>query len=243
MCLGSPHIEKDQVKTTKTLPKKHFEAAALFEPVQKLLENAVCSLLRLESTTSSAAHTDGIYLRCCSHPRAQSSLAEAYNLELEELTRKLFRLHDLNQNGFLEEAELIQLNKKIAMLHYGAGVDKADVTKKYRNLFRSQFDAAGQPVAYPIFGTYMRQVLTEIDPDVQAQIMIMEQFISEASLARKFVHVSSMESLCDAPFVEYLCSSDELTIPRGDTIPEIDIDEALRLVWDNKDITLQVGWL
>ena len=31
-----------------------------------------------------------------------------------------FRKQDLNGNGVLEEEELIKLNQKIAMMHYGA---------------------------------------------------------------------------------------------------------------------------
>jgi len=120
-------------------------------------------------------------------------------------------------NGFLEEAELVQLNKKIAMLHSGKDVDKVAVTEKYRNLFRSQFDPKGQPASYNIFAKYMHQVLDDIDMDVMAQIMIMESFIAEADSARKFFRVPSFESKLDAPFVRYI-SFNDLTAEEPDEV-------------------------
>lgn len=51
--------------------------------------------------------------------------------------RDRFNLQDLNSNGLLEESELIELNEIIAVLHYGADVDRGLLQKKYRNLFRS----------------------------------------------------------------------------------------------------------
>ena len=51
--------------------------------------------------------------------------------------RDRFNLQDLNSNGLLEESELIELNQIIAVLHYGADVDRGLLQKKYRNLFRS----------------------------------------------------------------------------------------------------------
>lgn len=160
--------------------------------------------------TSTAPCTGGVFFKCA---RQQDEIgfddnkltrAEANKRELEELVKNLFRLHDLNKNGFLEEAELIQLNKKIAMLHSGKDVDKVAVTEKYQNLFRSELDPTGQPVSYDIFAKYMHQVLDGIDPDITAQIMIMEQFALEASAARKFFRIPSFESKLDAPFVRYI---------------------------------------
>jgi len=120
---------------------------------------------------------------------------------LEELTEKLFRLHDLNKNGVLEELELIQLNKKIAMLHSGRDTDKEAVAQKFQELFRSRLDPTGQPVPYPVFRKYIQEVLVELDPDVQAQEMILESWIAEAGVARKFFRVKSFESQSDVPFL------------------------------------------
>lgn len=40
------------------------------------------------------------------------------------LIAELFSLQDLNSDGFLDEEELVKLNEKIAMLHYGRDIDR-----------------------------------------------------------------------------------------------------------------------
>ncbi|CAJ1340025.1 unnamed protein product [Effrenium voratum] len=104
------------------------------------------------------------------------------------LLRELFELQDLNSNGFLEESELIELNLIIASLHYG-NVDDALLHKKYQALFRQNLDPHGKPVPFRIFRQHMMKVLDDHDPDTIAQEMIVEQFIAEAQLARKFLGI------------------------------------------------------
>mmetsp|Transcript_74274 Transcript_74274/g.194809 ORF Transcript_74274/g.194809 Transcript_74274/m.194809 type:complete len:219 (+) Transcript_74274:30-686(+) len=137
-------------------------------------------------------------LDCLGFPRASTSAPVASWLRgppskdperarparLEETLAELFRLHDLNSNGLLEEDELILLNEKVAILHHGPGADLEAVRAKYRTLFREQFDPQGTPVAYPIFRKYLLLVLDCIDTDPRAQEMIVEQFAAEASLTR-----------------------------------------------------------
>lgn len=172
--------------------------------------------------TRAAPCIGGAFFKCARQPDEivftdiKPTRAEANKRNLEELIDNLFRLHDLNKNGFLEEAELIQLNKKIAMLHSGKDVDKAAVTEKYQNLFRSQLDPTGQPVSCQIFAKYMHQVLDDIDTDMRAQIMIMEQFVSEAETARKFFRIPSFESKLDAPFVRYISFDESITKASGE---------------------------
>eukprot|EP00435_Cladocopium_sp_Y103_P060954 s1190_g22.t1 len=110
---------------------------------------------------------------------------------LDELIRELFRLQemqkDLNKNDLLEEQELIKLNQKIAMLHYGKGSKDADrdkVEEKYRNHFREHLDAEGRPVNFTKFKDYMEGMLNGIDPDPRAQEMMLEQWIAEAESGR-----------------------------------------------------------
>jgi len=102
---------------------------------------------------------------------------------LEELLEQLFTLHDLNANGVLEEVELVKLNEKIAILHYGRDTDRGEVRRRYSGLFRNRLDAEGQPVAYPRFREYMLQILDELDKDSLTQEMITEQLVAEADLA------------------------------------------------------------
>lgn len=104
---------------------------------------------------------------------------------LEELTQELFRLHDLDGDGALAEQELVRLNEMIAQLHSGKDVDTSEVAARYREVFRSQLDPEGRPVAYEAFRKYARQVLEGLDADPEAQEMIMEQFIAEAQSARE----------------------------------------------------------
>lgn len=104
---------------------------------------------------------------------------------LEDLTRQLFHLHDLNGDGVLEEAELIGLNEKIAMMHHGKDADRAAVRSKYEQLFRSKLDPNGRPVAYDKFRKYAYEVLDGIDRDPDAQELILEQFVAEAYSGRQ----------------------------------------------------------
>eukprot|EP00931_Biecheleriopsis_adriatica_P073732 TRINITY_DN47967_c0_g1_i1.p1 TRINITY_DN47967_c0_g1~~TRINITY_DN47967_c0_g1_i1.p1 ORF type:complete len:237 (+),score=44.70 TRINITY_DN47967_c0_g1_i1:28-711(+) len=102
---------------------------------------------------------------------------------LEAMMQELFRLHDLNANGTLEEVELVKLNEKIAILHCGADADRALVRNRFSTIFRAELDPEGQPVPYSRFRRYMFRMLDAVDPDEPTQAMIMDQFIAEADLA------------------------------------------------------------
>jgi len=111
--------------------------------------------------------------------------------QLEEMLQELFRLHDLNGNGALEEDELVQLNSKVAMLHHGRDTDLEAVKAKYRGLFREKLDPLGRPVGYATFRGYVQQVLNGLDKNPTAQEMIVEQFVAEAGSARTAFRVPS----------------------------------------------------
>merc|ERR1719195_165768 len=119
----------------------------------------------------------------------------------EQMIQELFRLHDLNSNGFLEEDELVQLNTKVAMLHHGKDVDLSAVKAKYRTLFREKLDPGGRPVPYSIFRRYVIEVLDGLDPDPRAQEMVLEQFAAEARSARAVFHAPSFASTTDMTFM------------------------------------------
>lgn len=138
------------------------------------------------------------------------------NVDLVEvLMLRLFELHDLNKNGLLEEAELIQLNKKIAMLHYGKDTDKEKVRTKYQNLFRTELNPEGKPVNYDTFREYIIKVLSEMTADNPVeQQMILEQFIVEAVQARIAFHDPSLESANDAPFVKTISFDEAAAMER-----------------------------
>jgi len=120
---------------------------------------------------------------------------------LEELMTELFCLQDLNGNGVLEEAELIKLNEKIAMLHYGKDTDRQVVKDKYRDLFRNELSVDGEAVSYDTFRTYMYHVLDKIDTDKPSQEMILEQFVAEATEGRAAFRLNSLSSVSDAPWL------------------------------------------
>merc|ERR1719329_574608 len=126
--------------------------------------------------------------------------------ELEENIQMLFRRHDLKGNGVLEEMELIKLNQKIAMLHYGVESKEADadaVAEKYSKLFRENIasDSRGEPIVYPIFREYILKQLDNVDPDPRAQVMIVDQWIAEAESGREAFKYTSMQSESDFPFI------------------------------------------
>jgi len=118
------------------------------------------------------------------------------------LAKELFTLQDLKGDGALEEGELIKLNEKIAMLHYGKDVDKGPVREKFSNLFREKLDPDGKPVPFSVFRKYIFEVLRELDEDPRAQEMILEQFIAEAESARAVFHEHSFMSASDEPFMQ-----------------------------------------
>jgi len=128
--------------------------------------------------------------------------------KIEEMTATLFELHDLNANGVLEEEELIKLNQKIAMLHYGKDVDRNAVRLRYQELFRDRLDPEGKPVPYATFQHYMLEALEALDPDVAAQELILEQIIEEARSARAAFHCDSFTSQSDAQFMPHLTAAD-----------------------------------
>mmetsp|Transcript_32310 Transcript_32310/g.58640 ORF Transcript_32310/g.58640 Transcript_32310/m.58640 type:complete len:196 (-) Transcript_32310:111-698(-) len=124
--------------------------------------------------------------------------------ELEHLMKELFRLHDLNGNGLLEVEELVQLNSKVALLHYGKDCDLMAVKQRYRDLFKERLDAQGRPATYDKFKAYVLQVLNSMDPDPLAQEMILEQFAAEARSARAVFHLPSFSSHADKGFLPHL---------------------------------------
>ena len=146
---------------------------------------------------------------------------------IEDLTLELFKAHDLNDDGLLQEHELINLNVRIAMLHHDkAAVELQDVRDTYQRLFRTKLDHQGRPVRYDIFRRYARGVLEELDPDPEAQEMILEQFVAEARAGR-----DSMEQDCSIEAVKlpekpHVMVEDDILWPK---VPEMKgiIDDAV----------------
>jgi len=116
---------------------------------------------------------------------------------LEDLSRQLFQLHDLNGDGVLEEEELVQLNEKIHVLHHGPDADLSEVRTKYRELFREQLDPNGKPVPYETFKRYTRGMLDGLDPDPESQELILEQFIEEARSGRRAFAIPALSRESD----------------------------------------------
>jgi len=121
---------------------------------------------------------------------------------LEELMRELFRLHDLNNDGLLEEAELVTLNEKIAVMHHGMEIDVGEVASKYRGLFRAKLDMNGNPVQYETFRAYTLEVVNGLDSDPEAQEMILEQFVVEAQTGRQALTIEALLKEADFPLKE-----------------------------------------
>eukprot|EP00931_Biecheleriopsis_adriatica_P013851 TRINITY_DN115366_c0_g1_i2.p1 TRINITY_DN115366_c0_g1~~TRINITY_DN115366_c0_g1_i2.p1 ORF type:complete len:215 (+),score=46.91 TRINITY_DN115366_c0_g1_i2:46-690(+) len=132
--------------------------------------------------------------------------------QLEELVSKLFELHDLRQDGKLDQRELVKLNEKIAKLHYGKKkFDKEEIKTRYETLFRDKLDASGRPVPFKVFRKYMLSLLNEMDTDRNSQEMILEQFIAEAQSARAAFHSPTLNTLSDAEFLSKMSLPDFFT--------------------------------
>jgi len=147
---------------------------------------------------SGAVATSGAQRRSRPLPQSQQD----WTVEWERLMRELFRFHDLNGDGVLEELELVQLNKKIALLHAGDDANTADVAEHFRDLFRARLDPNGQPVSYEAFRKYMVETLNEMDSDEPSQLMILEQFVAEAESGHKLFRSMSMYSASDEPLLQ-----------------------------------------
>lgn len=134
---------------------------------------------------------------------SRSSVSKAKAEErVDELLQKLFELHDLKANGVLEEDELIKMNEKVSLLHYGKDkTDKNAIREKFRGVFREQLDAEGRPVPFSVFRRYMQGLLAGVDADPDAQVMMVEQFIAEAETARQAFRIPSLASESDHLFL------------------------------------------
>ncbi|CAE7747937.1 unnamed protein product [Symbiodinium sp. CCMP2456] len=122
----------------------------------------------------------------------QRSPVEQDAITLQQLR---FELHDLKANGVLEEDELIKMNEKVSLLHYGkAETNKEAIREKYKGVFREHLDANGKPVPFSVFREYMQGVLNDIDTDPEGQVMMVEQFIAEAESARQAFRYPSLIS-------------------------------------------------
>lgn len=131
--------------------------------------------------------------------RAKDSYADQSNevdpRRLEELIRELFAAHDLNDDGLLQESELVTLNERIAVLHHGKqGAEVQTIRETYRQLFRTKLDPHGRPVAFDVFQKYARELVNELDNDPEAQEMILEQFVAEAKSGRQAMDLISVIS-------------------------------------------------
>eukprot|EP00930_Biecheleria_cincta_P064470 TRINITY_DN50049_c0_g1_i1.p1 TRINITY_DN50049_c0_g1~~TRINITY_DN50049_c0_g1_i1.p1 ORF type:complete len:308 (-),score=52.97 TRINITY_DN50049_c0_g1_i1:108-905(-) len=149
--------------------------------------------------------------------RAKDAYAEGASevdlRRLEDLTRELFKAHDLNDDGMLQEMELVKLNEQIAILHHGKSQDEiAAVRETYHKLFRTKLDPDGRPVPYEVFRKYARGVLEELDSDPEAQEMILEQFVAEAKAGRDAMDVASLMPDDSAPLEQRLA---EIPSARG----------------------------
>lgn len=133
--------------------------------------------------------------------RSSASKAQAEE-RVDELLQKLFELHDLKSNGVLEEDELIKMNEKVSLLHYGKDkTDKNAIREKFRGVFREQLDSEGRPVPFSVFRRYMQGLLAGVDADPDAQVMMVEQFIAEAETARQAFRIPSLASESDHLFL------------------------------------------
>lgn len=149
----------------------------------------------LASWIASGYNTDNI---------AMLSASREEDASFEGMLQELFRLHDLNGDGTVTETELVKLNQKIAQMHHGKDCDKDAVRQKFSAIFRRNLDANGRPVGYASFREHTVKMLRDFDPSQPAQEMILEQFITEARLARAAFHHSAFASFTDAEFLPHL---------------------------------------
>jgi hypothetical protein len=123
------------------------------------------------------------------------------------------KVEDLKDDGLLEEKELVQLNAKLAMLHYGKDVDLDSVKAKYRALFKEKFDPNGLPVPYHVFRRHTLEVLDCMDRDPRGQELILEQFTNEAKSARAVFKVPSFQSSSDTTVCNDMVSAASSSVP------------------------------
>lgn len=147
---------------------------------------------------------DGLVCLTASEYTQTNDVGSARSPPLEDLLRRLFYLQDLKGDDLLEEQELMKLNEKLAMLHYGKDINRHAVKDKYSELFRSKLDPDGRPVGYDKFRAYMLTVLDDMDPDETSQEMMVEHFVEEAQLARRAFFQASLASESDWAYMPRL---------------------------------------
>lgn len=180
----SPHIEQTHQTPHRIRPPSVDSQFSL------KMDPACCLSMRAPQATEKK-RVKGEGCDCCDTdgPSAASNQKRKRGDEpgkhLEQLMKELFRAHDLNGDGLLDEAELIKLNQGVAEAH-GCS-DFESVAEKYSALFREKLDPDGKPVPYEKFRSYLMEVLDEIDQHEVAQEMMVEQFLTEARLARTVV--------------------------------------------------------
>lgn len=191
-------------------------------------------------------HQHPDYLQLCTKGRQKSLDLPLFEMAyegpelVEALTHRLFQLHDLNKNGLLEEEELVQLNKKIAMLHHGKeNTDKEEVKARYQTLFRLELDFEGKPVRYDTFRDYIIKVLSRMGADNHVeQSMILEQFIIEAVQARMAFHDPSLESAADAPYLQTISIDEVAALERWASSPELSVPRQSLCHQDDDQLTV-----
>lgn len=147
----------------------------------------------------------------------------AARMRVQDLIRELFVLQDLDKNDLLGERELIKLNEKIAMLHYGPHTDLNEVKSKFGTLFREKLNKDGLPVVFEIYRSYVESVLLELDRDPRAHEMILEQWVAEAESARAAFSIPALRCESDVEFLPYLDLAGEESI---ETLPPMGLEDA-----------------
>jgi len=195
----------------------------------------LCTKVELaESCPTSSGQRAKIGSNRCRCPGRAGMDHDAMFMHIEALVCELFWMHDLNSDGLLDEDELIRLNQKIAVLHHGKHADPFAIEEKYRGLFRTRLNPKGEPVPFQIFRAYAMEVLWALDPDdLEAQEMILEQFVAEARSGRQACELERLACEVDLPLKGEVLPRllEKVTMTRPPSInADLEADAALGLM-------------
>eukprot|EP00438_Fugacium_kawagutii_P035413 Skav222079 [mRNA] locus=scaffold4586:100547:105563:- [translate_table: standard] len=131
----------------------------------------------------------------CTAEQSVNSEVQARKAELEiermQAAKKLFELTDLNDDGYITVDEFVLMGLNQTRVHSEKRMSPAEeqgIKVVFTERFHRDIDSSFRPVSYDKYRDYILRSVNSMDPgDVEAQSMIFEGLVVEATIARQMV--------------------------------------------------------
>eukprot|EP00438_Fugacium_kawagutii_P035154 Skav230708 [mRNA] locus=scaffold715:453:977:+ [translate_table: standard] len=134
------------------------------------------------------------FAELCTEPSVNQKVQlrrAALENERMQAARKLFELTDLNDDGYItvDEFVLMGLNQTKAHAEKAMSPEEEEHIKDvFTERFQRDIDSCFRPVNYDKYRDYLLRSVNNMDPgDVEAQSMIFDGLLVEATIARQMV--------------------------------------------------------